>query len=131
VIGDHPAMASNVNWLQDGIRQLASGSQALATGVHTLVDSNIETLGGMSQIATQLQNSARASTRSDASSGFFLPWPDPNRLISLICPRRFEPWLCGLRDRIGRRPERFELCGADVTEVAVPVFLLGSRPESR
>ena len=41
--------------------------------MHTLADSNIEMLSGMSQIATQLQNSARASTGSDTSSGFFLP----------------------------------------------------------
>jgi hypothetical protein len=40
----------------------------------------------------------------------------------LICPRRFEPWLCELRDRISGRPERFELCGADITEVAVTSF---------
>ena len=30
-------------------------------------------LTGMSQIATQLQNSARASAESDSSSGFYLP----------------------------------------------------------
>lgn len=41
--------------------------------MHTLADSNIDMLSGMSQIATQLQNSARASTGSDTSSGFFLP----------------------------------------------------------
>ena len=41
------------------------------TGVHALADSNIEMLGGMSQVATQLQNSARMS--SDSSSGFQLP----------------------------------------------------------
>jgi hypothetical protein len=49
-------------------------------------------------------------------------WPDPGWLIQVICPRRFEPWLCELRDRIGGRPERFELCWADVTEVAVTAF---------
>jgi IS30 family transposase len=43
-------------------------------------------------------------------------------VVQLIRPRRFEPWSCELRDRIGGRPERFELCGADVTEVAVPSF---------
>jgi RND superfamily putative drug exporter len=72
-LGDPADLAGNVRRLQDGIRQLASGAQALATGVHTLADSNIEMLSGMSQIATQLQNSARASTGSDTSSGFFLP----------------------------------------------------------
>src|SRR6478609_7960936 len=40
----------------------------------------------------------------------------------LMCPRCFEPWLCELRDRIGGCPERFELCWADVTEVAVTAF---------
>lgn len=72
-LGNPADLAGNVRRLQDGIRQLASGAQALATGVHTLADSNIEMLSGMSQIATQLQNSARASTGSDTSSGFFLP----------------------------------------------------------
>ena len=72
-LGDPANLAGNVRRLQDGIGQLASGAQALATGVHTLADSNIEMLSGMSQIATQLQNSARASTGSDTSSGFYLP----------------------------------------------------------
>ena len=72
-LGNPADLAGNVRRLQDGISQLASGAQALATGVHTLADSNIEMLSGMSQIATQLQNSARASTGSDTSSGFFLP----------------------------------------------------------
>ena len=38
-----------------------------------LADSNIKMLSGMSQIATQLQNSARASAGSDSASGFYLP----------------------------------------------------------
>ena len=42
--------------------------------------------------------------------------------LVLICARRFEPWSCELRDRIGGRPERFVLCRADVTEVAVSAF---------
>jgi putative drug exporter of the RND superfamily len=78
VLGNPADLAGSVRRLQDGIRQLASGAKALATGVHTLADSNIEMLGGMSQIATQLQNSARASTGSDTASGFFLP-PTPSR----------------------------------------------------
>ena len=41
--------------------------------MRTLADSNIEMLSGMSQIATQLQNSARAARDSDSSSGFYLP----------------------------------------------------------
>lgn len=40
----------------------------------------------------------------------------------LICARRFEPWSCEMRDRIGGRPERFVICRADVTEVAVAPF---------
>jgi RND superfamily putative drug exporter len=59
--------------LENGIGQLASGARALSVGVHTLVDSNIEMLGGMSQIAAQLQDSARGTAGSDAATGFFLP----------------------------------------------------------
>ena len=39
-----------------------------APGLRTLADSNIEMLSGMSQIATQLQNSSRAAADSDSSS---------------------------------------------------------------
>ncbi|BBZ25884.1 putative membrane protein, MmpL family [Mycolicibacterium madagascariense] len=59
--------------LQGGIGQLASGARALAVGVHTLVDSNLEMLGGMSRVAAQLQDSARATSGSDAATGFYLP----------------------------------------------------------
>ena len=72
-LGNPDDLAANLRRLQDGISQLASGARALATGVRTLADSNIEMLTGMSQIATQLQNSARASAESDSSSGFYLP----------------------------------------------------------
>ena len=72
-LGDPADLAGNIRRLQDGISQLASGAQALATGVHALADSNIEMLSGMSQIATQLQNAARATANSDSSSGFYLP----------------------------------------------------------
>ena len=72
-LGNPDDLAANLRRLQDGIGQLASGAQALATGVRTLADSNIEMLSGMSQIATQLQNSARAAKDSDSSSGFYLP----------------------------------------------------------
>lgn len=72
-LGDPADMAGNIRRLQNGISQLASGAQALATGVHTLADSNIEMLSGMSQVATQLQNSARSSAGSDNASGFYLP----------------------------------------------------------
>ncbi|OBI88415.1 RND family transporter [Mycobacterium asiaticum] len=72
-LGDPADIAGNIRRLQSGISQLTSGAQALATGVHTLADSNIEMLSGMSRIATQLQNSARASAGSDNASGFYLP----------------------------------------------------------
>lgn len=72
-LGDPGDLAGNIRRLQSGISQLASGAQALATGVHALADSNIEMLSGMSQIATQLQNAARASAGSDNASGFYLP----------------------------------------------------------
>lgn len=72
-LGDPDDLATNLRRLQEGIGQLASGAQALATGVRTLADSNIEMLSGMSQIATQLQNSSRAAADSDSSSGFYLP----------------------------------------------------------
>jgi putative drug exporter of the RND superfamily len=71
VLGKPADLAGNMRRLQDGVSQLASGGQALATGVHALADSNIQMLAGMSQVATQLQNSARMS--SDSSSGFQLP----------------------------------------------------------
>lgn len=68
-LGDPADLAGNISRLQDGISQLAAGAQALATGVHTLVDSNIELLSGMNQIATQLQNSlAPAPPDSPAAS---------------------------------------------------------------
>lgn len=73
VAGDPADIVGNVRRLQDGVSRLASGAQALATGVHTLADNNIQLLGGMSQIAAQLQSSARAG--SDTASGFYLP-PD-------------------------------------------------------
>ncbi|MBF9315600.1 MULTISPECIES: RND family transporter [Mycobacteroides] len=72
-LGDPATMTANIARLQHGISQLASGAQALATGVHALADSNIEMLTGMSQVATQLQNAARASSNADAASGFYLP----------------------------------------------------------
>ncbi|MBX8689330.1 hypothetical protein A5722_01635 [Mycobacterium vulneris] len=72
-LGDPADLASNIQALQAGISRLASGSRALATGVQTLADSNIQMLSGMSQIATQLQNSARNTTGSDAATGFYLP----------------------------------------------------------
>lgn len=107
VLGNPADMAGNVRRLQDGIGQLAFGAQALATGVHTLADSNIEMLSGMSQIATQLQNSARASTGSDTASGFFLP-PNAfeNRQFAYVgktipVPRRQDR---PVRHRIQRRP---------------------------
>ncbi|MCV7195769.1 MMPL/RND family transporter [Mycobacterium angelicum] len=72
-LGDPTDLAGSIRRLQSGISRLASGAQALATGVHTLADSNIQMLSGMSQIAAQLQNSARASAGSDYATGFYLP----------------------------------------------------------
>ncbi|MFN6549085.1 RND family transporter [Mycolicibacterium septicum] len=72
-LGNPEDLATNIGRLQNGINQLASGARALATGVHTLADSNIQMLSGMSQIAAQLQNSARATAGSDAATGFYLP----------------------------------------------------------
>ena len=72
-LGDPADMRARITLLQDGVAQMASGATALAAGVHVLVDSNVELLGGMSQIAAQLQNSARDTSGSDAASGFYLP----------------------------------------------------------
>ncbi|MGB9227337.1 RND family transporter [Mycobacterium sp.] len=71
-LGNPADLTGMVRQLQAGVSRLASGAQALATGVHALADSNIEMLSGMSQVAIQLQNSAR-SARSDSASGFYLP----------------------------------------------------------
>lgn len=71
--GDPADLVGNIRRLQGGVSRLASGAKALAGGVHTLADSNIRLLGGMSQIAAQLQNAARATSGSDAASGFYLP----------------------------------------------------------
>ncbi|SLB29885.1 Uncharacterised protein [Mycobacteroides abscessus subsp. massiliense] len=51
-----------------------------------------------------------------------MTWPLLVWLVQVICTRCFDPWLCELRDRIGGCPERFELCGADVTKIAVTAF---------
>ncbi|WP_246216686.1 MMPL/RND family transporter [Mycobacterium botniense] len=72
-IGGPTDVADSMHRLQNGVSQLAAGAQALASGVHALADSNIQLLAGMSQIAAQLHNAARASTGSDSSTGFYLP----------------------------------------------------------
>jgi len=72
---------------------------------------------------------------SDDSGRDGANYPDAHVLIfmtgprELVWPRGFEPWLCELRDWVGGRPERFELCRADVTEVAVAPVLWGSGPK--
>lgn len=66
-------LPAKLNQLQTGIGQLAAGAHAISAGVHALVDSNLQTLAGMAQVATQLQQSARATTGSDAATGFYLP----------------------------------------------------------
>ncbi|WP_231639539.1 MMPL/RND family transporter [Mycobacterium sp. Marseille-P9652] len=73
--GDPADPAGNIRRLQDGVSRLASGAHALAAGVHALADSNLEQLAGMAKVATQLQSAARATSGSDAASGFYLP-PD-------------------------------------------------------
>ncbi|CAM3926708.1 MMPL family transporter [Mycobacterium senriense] len=75
--GRNAGLPAEIRLLQSGIGRLASGARALAVGVHTLADSNIALLGGMSQIAAQLRESARATQGSDAAAGFYLP---PNAL---------------------------------------------------
>ena len=75
--GQNAGLPAEIRQLQSGIGRLAYGARALAVGVHTLADSNIALLGGMSQIAAQLRESARATQGSDAAAGFYLP---PNAL---------------------------------------------------
>ncbi|RAV00128.1 hypothetical protein DQP56_09910 [Mycolicibacter senuensis] len=91
-LGNPADLTTNIGRLQDGIGQLAAGAQALAGGVHALADSNIEMLSKMGQVATQLQNSARASTGSDAASGFYLP-PDvfDNRQFAAVAKQFLSP----------------------------------------
>ncbi|MEZ0353972.1 RND family transporter [Mycobacterium sp. pR1184] len=90
--GDPADIVGNIHRLQDGIGQLAWGARALATGVHALADSNIQMLSGMSKIAAQLQGSARATSESDAASGFYLP-PDAfdNRQFSDLASHFISP----------------------------------------
>ncbi|ORB73527.1 hypothetical protein BST44_14290 [Mycobacterium scrofulaceum] len=71
--GNPADLIGDIHRLQDGVGRLAAGAQALATGVHALADSNLRLLSGMGQIAAQLQNAARATSGSDAASGFYLP----------------------------------------------------------
>jgi RND superfamily putative drug exporter len=75
--GRNADLPAEIRQLQSGIGRLAYGARALAVGVHTLADSNMALLGGMSEIAAQLRESARASQGSDAAAGFYLP---PNAL---------------------------------------------------
>ncbi len=71
--GQDAGLPAEIRQLQSGIGRLAYGARALAVGVHTLADSNIALLGGMSEIAAQLKESARATQGSDAAVGFYLP----------------------------------------------------------
>ena len=59
--------------LQDGVGRLAAGARALAAGVAALVDTTMETMAGMAEVAVQLQRSARDTAGSDTASGFYLP----------------------------------------------------------
>ena len=76
--GQGAGLPAEIRQLQSGIGRLAYGARALAVGVHTLADSNIALLGGMSQVAAQLRESASATRGSDAAAGFYLP---PNALL--------------------------------------------------
>ncbi|MDT5058932.1 MAG: putative drug exporter of the superfamily, partial [Mycobacterium sp.] len=71
--GQNAGLPAEIRQLQGGIGRLAYGARALAVGVHTLADSNIALLGGMSEIAAQLKESGRATQGSDAAVGFYLP----------------------------------------------------------
>ena len=75
--GPNAGLPAEIRQLQSGIGRLAYGARALAVGVHTLADSNIALLGGMSEVAAQLKESARGTQGSDAAVGFYLP---PNAL---------------------------------------------------
>ncbi|GED96040.1 MMPL/RND family transporter [Gordonia crocea] len=59
--------------LRVGIGQLADGSAQLAAGVSALVDSTMETLTGMGQVAATLRLAATQTAGSEAASGFYLP----------------------------------------------------------
>lgn len=70
-------LPAQIRLLQSGIGRLASGARALAVGVHTLADSNIQLLTGMTQVAAQLRESARGAEGANSAVGFYLP---PNAL---------------------------------------------------
>ena len=76
--GPGAGLPAQIRLLQGGIGQLAAGARALALGVHTLADSNIQLIAGMSQIATHLRESARGAEGANSAAGFYLP-PDALR----------------------------------------------------
>ena len=47
--GQNAGLPAEIRQLQSGIGRLAYGARALAVGVHTLADSNVALLGGMSR----------------------------------------------------------------------------------
>ncbi|WP_051198871.1 MMPL family transporter [Gordonia shandongensis] len=59
--------------LDDGIGQMADGARQLADGVGALVDSTVENLAGMGQVAAALRASSTNTEGSDAATGFYLP----------------------------------------------------------
>lgn len=78
--------------LQNGIGQLADGAAQLAGGVDALVDSTMENLAGMGQVAATLRSSATQTAGSDAATGFYLP-PDAfeNRDFAAVAKQFVSP----------------------------------------
>ncbi|MDV7173264.1 RND family transporter [Gordonia amicalis] len=73
-VGSIPAdLSGQLTQLQSGVHQLAEGAGLLADGVRSLVDSNLDMLGGMSQLATQLRAASRDVGGTDSAVGFYLP----------------------------------------------------------
>ncbi len=66
-------LPARITELQTGVAQLADGATQLANGVDALVDTTMETLLGMGQVAAALRTSAAETAGSDAATGFYLP----------------------------------------------------------
>ncbi|GAC56787.1 hypothetical protein GOHSU_13_00090 [Gordonia hirsuta DSM 44140 = NBRC 16056] len=62
-----------IDELSSGVGLLADGANQLAAGVDALVDTTMETLVGMGQVATALRTSATETAGSNAATGFYLP----------------------------------------------------------
>ncbi|MEP9415548.1 RND family transporter [Gordonia sp. VNQ95] len=66
-------LAGRLTELRSGVGQLADGARMLADGVHALVDSNLQMLGDMAQLATQLRAPSRETGDTVSAAGFYLP----------------------------------------------------------